>query len=149
MKKIEVLLLQDFKTLGKKYDVVLVRPSYAKNVLFPKQIARFADAGTLNDLRAKMEAHRKSHQTFVDKLKAAIKELQDKGVTIAAEANEQGKLYGAVHAKDIAAKISSEYGIDIDIDHVHMSDIHTHGSHQVNFNGEGIVAEFTVNVISK
>lgn len=149
MKKIEVLLLQDFKTLGKKYDVVLVRPSYAKNVLFPKQIARFADAGTLNDLRAKMEAHRKSHQTFVDKLKATIKELQDKGVTIVAEANEQGKLYGAVHAKDIAAKISSGYGVDIDTDYIHTPDIHAHGSHVVNFSGEGIMAEFTVNVTAK
>ncbi|MFA7284771.1 MAG: 50S ribosomal protein L9 [Candidatus Absconditabacterales bacterium] len=149
MRKIEVLLLQDFKTLGKKYDVVLVRPSYAKNVLFPKQVARFADAGTLNDLRAKMEAHRKTHQTFVDKLKVAIKDLEDKGMTITAEANEQGKLYGAVHAKDIAAQISSQYGVDLDTEYLHTPDIHTHGAHQINFNGEGIMTEFTVNVTAK
>lgn len=36
MNKIDVVLLQDYKTLGKKYDQVAVKPSYAKNVLFPE-----------------------------------------------------------------------------------------------------------------
>ncbi|MBP7007722.1 hypothetical protein KBB05_03205 [Patescibacteria group bacterium] len=39
----DVLLLQDVKTLGKKYDVVAVKPVYARNILFPQGMARFAD----------------------------------------------------------------------------------------------------------
>ncbi len=149
MRKIEVLLLKDFKTLGKKYDLVMVRPSYAKNVLFPQEVARFADQGTLNDLRNKMESHRKIQQSIVEKIKAMLKDLGDKGMSIAADANEAGKLYGRIHAKDIAAKLSETYSLEIDVDYVHTADIETHGTHQILFNGEGVSGEFTLQVTAK
>jgi ribosomal protein L9 len=69
MQKIDVVLLQDHKTLGKKYAVVGVKPIYARNILFPQGIARFADKGTLNDLKAKMESSAKSQKSLIEKIK--------------------------------------------------------------------------------
>lgn len=138
MQKIDVVLLQDYKTLGKKYDVVAVKPIYARNVLFPQKIARFADTGTLNDLRSKMESHRKSQLSLVEKLKAVLNTLEGSGVDITAQVNEQGKLYGHIHAKDIATKLTTEHGVDISSDYLNMKDIDALGSYTINFNGEGI-----------
>lgn len=142
MQKIDVLLLQDVKTLGKKYDVIGVKPVYARNVLFPQGIARFADKGSLNDLRAKMDAHRKSQQTLVEKLKAMIDKLKETGISISAEANESGKLYGKIHTKDIASKLTTDFDVNVDSDYLTMSDIDTLGTYTIKFHGEWVIGSF-------
>ena len=48
----EVILLQDVKTLGKKGDKVNVSDGYARNMLFPKKLATPVNNKTLNDLKA-------------------------------------------------------------------------------------------------
>lgn len=146
MQKIDVLLLQDFKTLWRKYDVVAVKPIYARNVLFPQWIARFADRGSLNDLKAKMEAHKKSQQSLVEKLKAVVEQLKENGYSITAEANEAGKLYGKVHAKDLSSRLTKEFGVDISSDYLTMTDVDHLGTTTVRFNGEGIIGSFDLTV---
>lgn len=149
MQKIDVILLQDYKTLGKKYDMVSVKPVYARNVLFPQGIAKFADKGTLNDLRTKMEAHRKSQQTLVEKLKSMLNALQENGLTLTWETNEAGKLYGKLHAKDVAAKLTADYNVDITTDYLTIADIETLGVYTVKFNGEGLQDKFELHVTNK
>ncbi|NOZ44126.1 MAG: hypothetical protein GXP45_03145 [bacterium] len=53
---IEVILLQQNKHLGEKYQVVRVKPIFARNVLLPKEIAVLADKANLNKYQQKMEA---------------------------------------------------------------------------------------------
>lgn len=142
MQKIDVLLLQDVKTLGKKYDVIAVKPVYARNVLFPQGIARFADKWSLNDLRAKMEAHRKTQQTLVEKLKTMVNTLKETGISLYAEANEAGKLYGKIHTKDIASKLTTDFDVIVDSDYLTMSDVDTIGTHTIKFHGEWIIGSF-------
>ncbi len=149
MQKIDVLLLQDVKTLGKKYDVVAVKPVYARNILFPQGMARFADKWSLNDLRAKMTAHQKSQQTLVEKLKSMINTLKETNITLDAEANDTGKLYGKVHAKDIASKLTTDFGVEVDSDYLSMEDISTTGTHTIKFNGEWVIWSFECVVTSK
>ena len=149
MQKIDVVLLQDYKTLGKKYDMVAVKPVYARNILFPQGIAKFADKGTLNDLRTKMEAHRKSQQSLVEKIKAMLNALQENGLTLSGETNEAGKLYGKIHAKDVATKLSSDHGVEITTDYLTLADVETTGTYIVKFNGEGIQDKFELHVVSK
>ncbi|HMY80623.1 MAG TPA: 50S ribosomal protein L9 [Candidatus Absconditabacterales bacterium] len=149
MQKIDVLLLQDFKTLGKKYDVIGVKPIYARNVLFPQGIARLADKGTLNDLRSKIASHQKSQQTLIDKLKAMLASLQDTPVVIKAQANESGKLYGKIHATTIADKLSADYGCDVSSDYLHINDIESVGLYTINFHGLGIQSTFQCDVVGE
>jgi large subunit ribosomal protein L9 len=146
MQKIDVVLLQDYKSLGKRYDVVAVKPIYARNVLFPAWVARFADKGAMNDLKAKMESHKKSQLSLVEKLKAMVEKLKESGISISAEANEAGKLYGKVHAKDIAAKLTKEFDVEVTPSYLHMTDIETQGTTTVKFNGEGVIGSFELTV---
>ena len=46
---IEVIMLQNDKHLGEKYEIVRVKPIFARNVLFPNKIAILADKEAKNN----------------------------------------------------------------------------------------------------
>ena len=60
----KVILLQDVKSQGKKDQVINVSDGYAKNFLFPKGLAKPADAQSLNEIKNKKasEEHNCQHQ---------------------------------------------------------------------------------------
>ena len=47
----EVILLQDVKSLGKKGQIVKINDGYARNYVLPKKLGLEANAKNLNDLR--------------------------------------------------------------------------------------------------
>lgn len=47
----KVMLLQDVKGTGKKGELVNVSDGYARNFLFPRNLARVADAQALNEVQ--------------------------------------------------------------------------------------------------
>ena len=55
-RNIEVILLQDDKHLGEKYEIVAVKPIFARNVLLPQNIAVLADKANKNKYEQKMQA---------------------------------------------------------------------------------------------
>lgn len=65
--KMDVVLLQSVKGLWNKNDLVSVAVSYAKNVLFPKWLAKQADAIAKNNLAQKKEQQKK-HTTQVSEI---------------------------------------------------------------------------------
>ena len=103
----KVILLQDVKGSGKKGDLVNAADGYARNYLLPKKLAMEATAGAINNKKIQDEA--KAHHA-----KAAKERLTGKLVTVTARAGKEGKLFGAVTAKEIAAAVSSQYGLDVD-----------------------------------
>ena len=110
----KVVLLADVKSQGKKGDLINVSDGYARNFLFPKGLAAEADAKALNELKMKEEA--RLHKIEVDK--AAARETAEKlaavVVKIKSQAGADGRLYGAVTAKDIAEALASSHKITID-----------------------------------
>ena len=52
----KIVLLEDVKGLGKKGDIVNASDGYARNFLFPKGLARNADAQALNDIKNKKDS---------------------------------------------------------------------------------------------
>ena len=47
----EVILLQDVKSLGKKGQIVKINDGYARNYVLPKKLGLEANAKNLNDLK--------------------------------------------------------------------------------------------------
>ena len=95
----KVVLLADVKGSGKKGELVNVSDGYARNFLFPKKLAKEANAQALNEL--------KNAQASADK-------INGKSVSILAKAGQGGKLFGSVTAKEIAEAIKKQYGVDVD-----------------------------------
>ncbi len=102
---VQLLLVQHIEHLGKQGDVVEVKPGYASNYLLPQGLATIA---TEHHSRM-VEKHKARLQ---DIQKARLKGLQDmadelakQSVTVEANANEEGHLYGSVGAVEIAAAL--------------------------------------------
>lgn len=82
-KTIQVILLENDKHLGEKFEVVRVAPIFARNVLLPEGKAVLADKMSLHNYKAKMEiaeAARKQKASDIGDLMMKIQ--QDGGLTL-------------------------------------------------------------------
>ena len=102
---IELLLVQSVEHLGQQGDVVEVRPGYANNYLLPQGLATVAT----EHHKRMVEKHRarlaEIQQARVASLKALAKDLAQQSLTIEANANDEGHLYGSVGATEIVAAL--------------------------------------------
>jgi large subunit ribosomal protein L9 len=99
---IELLLVQPVEHLGKQGDVVHVRPGYAYNFLLPQGLATVASEHhqrMVEKHRAQLAAIEKAH---VAGLQTLAIDLARQSITIEANANDEGHLYGSVGAVEVA-----------------------------------------------
>ena len=92
----EVILLEKIENLGELGDKVNVRPGFARNYLVPKAKAKYATEENLKEFEARREELEKIAK---DNLDIAIKrksKLDGFTINIAAEANEEGLLFGSI-----------------------------------------------------
>ena len=104
---VQLLLIQSVDNLGKQGDVVAVRPGYARNYLLPQGLAAVAS----DHHKRMVEKHRVK---LLEIEQARLKTLRDlanligqQSITIEANANEEGHLYGSVSAPDIVAALKA------------------------------------------
>lgn len=146
----KVILLADIKGVGKKDEVINASDGYARNFLFPKNLALEANKENMAKLKSKNDA--KVYQKEMD-IKAA-KEIAEKinslTMKLEVKAGENGKIFGGITAKEIAENLKKDYNIDIDKKKVLLSEtIKTIGVHNVEIKlYEGIIAKLKLNVVS-
>ena len=143
----KVILTADVKGKGKKGELVNVSDGYARNFLFPKNLAVEANASAMNEFKNREAA--KAHHIEVEKQTAtANAEKIDGGtVVIHAKSGGNGKLFGSVTSKEVAAEATKVFGTTIDKKKVTMSDIKNYGEYTAEVKlYNGITAKFTVKV---
>jgi large subunit ribosomal protein L9 len=116
---VQLLLIQSVDHLGKQGDVVTVKRGYALNYLLPQGLATVA-----NDHHRRMVEKHKARLNEIEKARlASLRQLADaiakQSVTIEANANEEGHLYGSVNAQEIAAALKAA-GFHITTDQVRL-----------------------------
>jgi len=112
---IEVIMLQNDKHLGEKYEIVRVKPIFARNVLFPNKIAILADKEAKNNYAQKMEAAKISREKKAASLEDLFSKItEDGGIEITRKANKDNTLYAKVDENDIVEKIKEVYGIEVE-----------------------------------
>jgi large subunit ribosomal protein L9 len=99
---IELLLVQAVEHLGRQGDVVEVRRGYAVNYLLPQGLATFA-----TDHHKRMVEKHRAQLIAIEKarlagLQSLATDLARQSVTIEANANDEGHLYGSVGAAEVA-----------------------------------------------
>ena len=110
----QVILLKDVKGQGKAGQVVKVSDGYARNMLFPRQLAMEATPANMKILekkRAQIEAQRAIDKQVAEDIKAKV---EAKTVKVVTKAGENGRLFGAITSKDIAEAIQKEFLIELD-----------------------------------
>ncbi|MBQ6929541.1 MAG: 50S ribosomal protein L9 [Oscillospiraceae bacterium] len=125
----KVVLLQDVKSIGKKDQLVNVSDGYARNFLFPRKLAKEATAGAINDVKTKESAKAHHKQEEINAANEVKAKIDGKSVVLKAKAGKEGKLFGAVTSKDVAAEMKKLFGIDIDKKKLVMDDIKLFGSY--------------------
>ena len=110
----EIILLQDVKSLGKKGDIVKVNDGYARNFLLPKKLGVEATKQNLYELNQQKAAEEKRQRELLEEAKNLAKRLEELNVKLSIKAGEGGKTFGSVSSKEIAGAIKEQYGIDID-----------------------------------
>lgn len=139
----KVILLQDVKGQGKKGDLINASDGYARNFLLPRKLAKEADAGSIKQIEIQKESeafHIAEEKRKAEETKAF---LSGKSIRFKTTGGADGRLYGAVTAKDVSEKIGSELGLDIDKRLITISDtIKTTGEYTVRIKlFQGISAE--------
>ena len=110
----KLILLEDVKGVGKKGDILNKNDGYAINYLIPKKLAVEATKSNINDLELKKKADERRKKEEYEEAKALGDKIKDKVVKVSVKAGENGKVFGSVTNKEIAAALLSQTGIDID-----------------------------------
>ena len=129
----KVILLADVKGVGKKEQIVNASEGYAKNFLFPKNLAVEANAGNLKKLDNKHKLEAQKAQEELDAARELGKKIEEAKIVIKVKIGTSGKLFGAVTNKEIATALKQQFDIDVDKKKISLADtIKTVGDHQVN-----------------
>ena len=107
----KVVLLADVKGSGKKGELVNVSDGYARNFLFPRKLAKEANAQAMNELKNAEEAKAYKIKTETEAAKKAAELLEGKTVKMTAKAGQGGRLFGSITAKEA---IKSQFKLEID-----------------------------------
>jgi large subunit ribosomal protein L9 len=103
----EVILLEKVANLGGLGDKVNVRPGYGRNYLIPQGKAKPATAENIAYFEAqRAELERKAAEELAT-AQARAEKLEALNVTIAANAGEEGKLFGSVGPQDVADAVTA------------------------------------------
>ena len=105
---IELLLIHNVEHLGKQGEVIEVKRGYAYNYLLPQGLATIAT----DHHKRMVEKHRAKLEEIARErlagLRGLLEELARTSVTIEANANDEGHLYGSVGAAEISRSLKQQ-----------------------------------------
>jgi large subunit ribosomal protein L9 len=109
----QLILKKNVEKLGKAGDVITVKRGFARNFLFPKNLALAASPANLKIVEKEKAKEALLLEKDRQKAQDLSKKIGSTSCTISVQSGEDGKLYGSVTTQDIAQAYKSE-GIDID-----------------------------------
>ncbi|HEX6286007.1 MAG TPA: 50S ribosomal protein L9 [Acidimicrobiia bacterium] len=128
----KLILTADVDPLGKRGDVVDVADGYARNFLLPRQKAIKANEGALAQAEAIREARIEAERRAKEEAENIATQLVGSRVVLAAQAGDEGQLYGSVGVSDVVEGIKRFTGIELDRAQVHIAEpIKAIGLHEV------------------
>jgi large subunit ribosomal protein L9 len=143
----KVILLQDIRKVGKKFEIKDVSDGYAINLLIPRKMAETATDSAvkrINNLKAKEEGEKKVRE---DLLVKNVKDLEGKTIELKAPANDKGSLFKGIHQDELVQAIKSQTELDLAPEYIILEKpIKEVGEHTVSVQVQDKTATFKVNV---
>lgn len=116
----EVILLERVGKLGNLGDKVTVKPGFGRNFLFPYGKAVPATAANLAEFESRRAELEKAAAEQLAEANARAAKLENAEVTIAANAGEDGKLFGSVGTREIADALNAAADVEVDKSEVRL-----------------------------
>ena len=147
----KVILLENVKGVGKKDEIINANDGYARNFLFPKNLAIEANSTNLSKLKSKQDSasfkkseEKKNAEEMKEKLSKIVLKINVK-------AGENGKIFGGVKAKEISEQLKKQYNYNIDKKKIDIKEtIKTIGMFTIDLKlFEGVVGKLKIHIIGE
>ncbi len=102
-----VILLQDIKNLGKKYEIKEVADGYARNSLIPQNLAKPANKAVLAWVEMQKEIELKKSEEELKKTQDVATLVDGQEVVISVKIGDKGQFFEAINAQKIAEKLKA------------------------------------------
>ena len=142
----KIILLEDIKGIGKKYDVKDISDGYARNFLLPKKLVKQATPQTLKELEQLKSKLEKEDIGFKKHLSELARKISDSYLEFQLKTDERGSIFGSV-TKEMILRAMREHGwlrkerVDILLEHP----LKEFGEHKVSVDlKKGIKAELKI-----
>jgi large subunit ribosomal protein L9 len=116
----EVLLLKHIKTLGSEGDRVKVKAGYARNFLLPNGMALSLTHANRKQIEALQKAKETREKHELNEAQSLAEQLASVSLAIVVKTGENGKMFGAVTAKEIVDHLAQN-GITLDKKKIHLN----------------------------
>jgi large subunit ribosomal protein L9 len=145
----KLILTREVAKLGNAGDVVTVKDGYARNFLLPRGVAIAWSLGGEKQIEGIRRARAAREVRDLDHAKEIKASLEKASIVITVKVGANGRLFGSVTDKDIAAAIKTATGTDIDRHSIKtVGHIKKTGTHTVKVSlAHAVVASVTVSVV--
>ena len=127
----DIILLESLNKLGRAGEIVTVKDGFAKNYLIPEKKAIIANKKNKADLENRITQINSNNDKKIVEANEIKEKLDQKKISIAMEANDDGSLYGAVSQKSVSESIYSLLEIKISPDAVVLDPIKEIGETEI------------------
>jgi len=113
-KNMKVILKQNIKGVGHKYEIKDVSDGYANNFLIPKKLAEYASSEAVKKaeiLKATNQAEVEIKEKLTEKQMEMLKDVR---VVLKKKGNEKGHLFEKIHPEEISKALKEQANIEID-----------------------------------
>jgi large subunit ribosomal protein L9 len=117
----KVILREDDKKLGSAGDLVEVKAGFARNYLFPRNLAVRADASQMKRLEHEKKVLHDKKEKSLKEFKLLAAQIDKASCTISVTVGDEDKMFGSVTAMDITEALAKE-GVELDKKHIHLEE---------------------------
>ena len=147
----KVILKDNIKGVGKKDEVINASDGYARNFLFPKNLAVEANKENMSKLKAKEDSNAYKKSQEKEEAERIAEKLSKIQLRIKVKSGSNGKIFGGVSSKEIAENLEKQYQIKVDKKKIDLKEtIKTLGMITVDIKlFEGVIGKVKVDIISE
>ena len=143
----KVILTTNIKKIGKIGDKVSVKPGFARNFLFPNEMALRENKKNAEYYEKIKEDMKKNEEIKVDEAKKLMDNIKKLKIIFNKEADDKNQLYGSISKKEIIDFLQDNNLKVKSDDIIIKNQIKSIGEHFIEINPyEGITEEFPVTV---
>lgn len=113
----DIILKQDVENLGFEFEIVSVKPGYARNFLIPQGKAVIATAKQREELTKTLEARKAEEASLIAAANEKSAKLDGLEIKIEAKVGAGDKLFGSVNNGDLAEALNKA-GVEIEKKHI-------------------------------
>ena len=141
----KVILKTTIKKLGKIGDIVTVKPGFARNFLFPNNMALRENKKNIDHYEKIKDDIKKNEEVKLEEAKKLVEKIKEIKITFNKEADEKDQLYGSISKKEILDQLLKNNLKVRSDDIIIKNQIKSIGEHTIEINPyEGVLEEFVI-----